>query len=68
MKYITVSHAMPSPPKILCRPHRQTRLVLEDLLAGGRLTDATAHAGIDHLVHVTYELAEVKRLVEGVVL
>jgi hypothetical protein len=42
--------------------------VLEDHLAGSHLPDAAAHAVIDHLLRVTDELAEVKRLVEDAVL
>jgi hypothetical protein len=42
--------------------------MLEDLQPGARLSASLAYALIDHLLHITTELAEVRWLVEGAVL
>ena len=56
-------------PRVVGRcSHCHTRLMLEDLQPGARLSASLAYALIDHLLHITTELAEVRWLVEGAVL
>jgi|RhiMetdeSRZDD1v2_1073273.scaffolds.fasta_scaffold61565_6 hypothetical protein len=54
-------------PPLACS-HCQTPLTREALQAAAPRFDSVASALIDHLMHIETTLAEVKRLVEGVVL